>query len=138
MNSKIRVLVTGSRIGVGRQVVCNELTDVYENQFSGSEEFTVVHGGASGVDTYASNWAFWMRRLGHNVRTETHLAQWRQDGVYVPSAGHQRNQKMVDLGADLVLCFIYNNSAGATGCMRAAMRAGLEVRVLRIDDQEEA
>lgn len=138
MNSTTRVLVTGSRLGITQTAVWNELDDLYETQVSHGG-FVVVHGGAAGADAYANTWAWNMRRLGNfDVRVEVYPAQWRREGVYIPGAGHERNQKMVDLGADLVLAFIHNNSAGATGCMRMAMKAGLEVRVLRTNDQEEA
>lgn len=135
MSRTTRVLVTGSREWPDRQMVWDELTDAYENQFSGSEKFIVVHGGARGVDRMAGQWC-WRNNERVNVRQEIHGAKWHENGVFVPSAGHQRNQRMVNLGADLVLAFIYNNSPGATGCMRAAMRAGLDVRVLRINSEE--
>lgn len=136
MNSTIRILVTGSREGVDRKAVWAELDDVYETWVSQADEFIVVHGGARGVDRFAGDWC--KRHENDGVTQEIHEPHWEQGGAYVPSAGHQRNQKMVNLGADLVLAFVHNNSAGATGCMRAAMKAGLEVRVLRTNDQEEA
>jgi hypothetical protein len=138
MNSINRILITGSRVGIDQKMVWDELDSLYETQVSPGR-LVIVHGGAAGADTHANNWAWKQRRGGNfDVQIEVYPAQWRPEGVYIPSAGHQRNQKMVDLGADLVLCFIYNNSAGATGCMRMAMKAGLEVRVLRTNDQEEA
>lgn len=141
MNSKpkitARVLVTGSRLGVEARTVWRELDDAYENRFSGNR-LVVVQGGAAGADSMAIAWAIGRATQGWDVTYETHRAFWQQDGVFVPSAGHQRNQRMVDMGADLVLAFVHNNSAGASGCMRAAMKAGLEVRVLRTWDIEES
>lgn len=134
-----RVLVTGSRDWPDQKMVWDELDDAYENRFSGAHPFVVVQGMAKGADQMAAAWAHGKRRDGAlSIFSEGHPANWRPDGVFVPSAGHQRNKRMVDLGADLVLAFIRNKSAGATGCMRYAMKAGLDVRVLRIDDQEEA
>lgn len=132
-----RVLVTGSRDWPDQKKVWDELDEAYENRFS-HRGMIVVQGMAKGADSMAQAWAHGKRRDGWKVYSEGHPAQWRPGGVFVPSAGHQRNQRMVDLGADLVLAFIRNESAGATGCLRYAMRQGLEVRVLRIDDQEEA
>jgi hypothetical protein len=138
MNSMNRILVTGSRVGVEQKAVWDELDDLYETRVS-TGPFVVVHGGAAGADTHANNWAWKKRREGNfDVNIEVYPARWRPEGVYIPSAGHERNQKMVDLGADVVLAFIHNNSAGATGCMRMAMKAGLQVQVLRTNDQEEA
>jgi hypothetical protein len=130
-----RVLVTGSRDWPDERVVWNELDDAYENRFSRGE-MIIVHGGAKGADWMAHRWARISHEGGLLVRQEVHPARWHQNGAFVRSAGHQRNVRMVELGADLVLCFIRNHSAGATGCMRAAMKAGLEVRVVRIDDEE--
>jgi hypothetical protein len=40
---------------------------------------------------------------------------------------------MVDLGADLVLAFLRDNSRGTTGCIELAERAGLTPHVVDYD-----
>lgn len=132
-----RVLITGSRSWPDKHAVYAALDDAYENRFS-DRGMVVVHGAARGADTMAHLWARAKERAGvSDVYIEVHHANWRPNGVLDKTAGHKRNVEMVNAGADLVLAFIHNRSAGATGCMRAAMRAGLEVQLLRIDDDKE-
>jgi hypothetical protein len=63
-------------------------------------------------------------------QVERHPAAWRVHGVFNASAGRQRNQHMVDLGADICVAFIHNNSPGTTHCANAAEEAG--IRTIRI------
>lgn len=48
-----------------------------------------------------------------------------------PAAGFYRNETMVELGADLVLAFIADESKGATHCARYAEQHGLHVLYFR-------
>lgn len=119
----IRVLVTGSRNWTDWITVRNALGEV----FMGAQgPVTVIHGGARGADTIAASIA---RRWGAEV--EEHRAHWRTAGVYNPGAGLARNQEMVNLGADICLAFIKNNSKGATHCATMAQEAGIVTLIFR-------
>ena len=90
-------------------------------------ELVVVHGDAKGADTIAKRWARKHARDG--VVEEAHPADWRPTGVFDRRAGIKRNQKMVDLGADLVLAFSAEPiTPGTAHCVQAAQKAGITVR----------
>lgn len=124
-----RILVTGSRTWTNEQMMRNELVRAYR-ELNGDRgdlrDIVLVHGGAAGADTMAGQ-IWWSARLP----VEVHEAKWKTNGVYFAGAGRARNQKMVDLGADLCLAFIKNNSRGASHCAQAAEDAGIPVRIFR-------
>lgn len=133
----MRVIVTGSRDWPDQERVWRALDLAYENKPLHSRVFIVVHGGARGVDRMAMAWVRGKLRDGAlDIFHEMHQAQWKQNDKFVKAAGHQRNQRMVDAGATLALAFIRNNSPGATGCLRMVERAGIPVRLHRINDQD--
>lgn len=135
----MRVLVTGSREWPDQERIWRALDLAYENKGILDRFFIVVHGGAKGADRMAMAWVRGKRRDGElNIYHETHWAEWKQGGKFIKAAGHQRNQRMVDKGADLALAFIRNNSPGASGCLNMIQRAGIPVEIHRIDDQEES
>lgn len=135
----MRVLVTGSRDWPDQERLWQQLDLLYENRPIHSTVFIIVHGGAKGADRMAMAWVRGKRRDGClDIFHEMHQAQWKQQGQFVKAAGHQRNQRMVDAGADIAVAFIRNNSPGATGCIRMAHRAGIPTVTHRIDDQEES
>jgi hypothetical protein len=109
----MRILITGSRTWTDREMVYNLLEAA--NRKPGPH--TLVHGGARGADTIAGQIA---AEFGWTV--EVHEADWGHDGR---AAGVLRNNKMVNLGADLCLAFIMNNSPGASHCARLARMAGI-------------
>lgn len=129
-----RVLVTGSRNWTDRTAVFTSLAI----QAVATDELVVVHGGAKGADALADMFA----RRHPRARAEVHPADWdrecdgeckhyerrRPDGrLYCPVAGVVRNQKMVDLGADICLAFPLGESKGTRDCMRRAAKAGIQV-----------
>lgn len=118
-----RVLITGSRDWTNWIMIRDALGEILT---SAPSPVTVVHGGARGADMIAASIA---RRWGAEV--EEHRAHWRTNGVYNPGAGPARNQAMIDLGADICLAFIKNNSRGATHCATQAERAGITTIVFR-------
>ena len=87
----------------------------------------MVHGaargaeGEPGADLIAARFA-----LFTGARTEPHPADW---GRWLRT-GPERNARMVAAGADVVLAFPLPGSRGTWSCVRLALAAGLEVRVL--------
>lgn len=86
----------------------------------GFDEITLVHGGARGADTLAA--AIWSQS---GLPVEAHPADWNSFGG---DAGTLRNERMVQLGADLCLAFPLGQSTGTRGCMDLAEKAGIPVR----------
>lgn len=122
----MRVLVTGSR-SWDRQDVIEACLDIIaaEAAAEGVERLVVVHGCAQGADMFADRWT---RRPGHplEVRAERHPADWTKG----KGAGHARNRRMIQAGADVCLAFIRDASSGATRCAEWAERAGIHVERL--------
>lgn len=121
-----RLLITGSRNWNSPGLIESALKWALDMGLPGvlhPHEVTVVHGACRGADIIAQAKAEWM---GFNI--EPHPAKWRVDGVYNRAAGFERNKLMVDLGADLCLAFIKNQSRGATMCADLAEKAGIPVR----------
>ncbi|MFJ8727729.1 DUF2493 domain-containing protein [Streptomyces sp. NPDC093269] len=144
---QVRVLVTGSRTWADRQAIADALLDAWHDAtqtISPDVRFIVVHGDCpQGADRIAKQWA-----MDNGLAHEPHPADWsapctdacspnashrktsRRHGDYCPMAGHNRNQRMVDRGADLVLAFHRNNSSGTADCIRRARRAGIPVHIV--------
>jgi hypothetical protein len=120
-----RILVTGSRTWTDVGAIAVNLVRALD--FVGQADDTILVSGAcpNGADKLAED--VW-EKYGGNV--ERHPAAWRVHGVFNKAAGTQRNQRMVDLGADVCVAFIHNNSPGATHCAAAAEAAG--IRTVRI------
>lgn len=115
-----RLLITGSRTWENEDVMRKLLVKIYDQVKD--RDPILVHGTAPGADQMAS--LIWLD-LGGAV--EPHPADWEQ---YGKQAGFVRNQQMVDLGANLVIAFIRDNSRGASMTARIAERAG--IKTLRI------
>lgn len=123
----MRVLFTGSRRWSNDQVVIGFLESLLKRVNGRADLVTVVHGGATGLDSIAGV-------LAHHIgmKVEIHPAYWQRDGK---AAGVLRNQKMVDLGADLVVGFPLGESRGTHDCLQRAKKAGL--KVIRYDVQSQ-
>lgn len=123
-----RVIVCGSRdpwrkLGVSRGWVCERLYEAFDVR--SRNDTVIVHGGAPGVDTIASEAAeTW------GLKTEPHRAETERYGS--PAAFHIRNQAMADAGADLLVAFPGGN--GTADMVRRARKAGIHVREVRIED----
>lgn len=125
-----RILITGSRDWQRDDLIAFRLGEAVGELLRDGTPFSevVLVSGAcpTGADKMAETIA---GRYGMAV--ERHPAQWRPYGIYNPQAGRYRNQVMVDLGADVCLAFIRNNSSGASHCAQAAEDAGIPVRIYR-------
>lgn len=119
-----RILVTGSRNWTDEATIEQALEDA-RRRLVGLGPVTLVHGGCpTGADVIADRtWRAW------GLPVEVHPADWER---YGRRAGPIRNQHMVDLGADLVLAFPLGDSRGTRGCIAAAMRAGMDVRIISL------
>ena len=122
-----RILITGSRDWEDDPKLSFELGAAIGDAIRDGHEqadIVIVHGACpKGADAMADRIA-----RDYHWRTEPHPADWRPGGVLDRSAGFRRNAEMVLLGADLVLAFIRNGSAGASHCARMAEQAGIETR----------
>lgn len=116
-----RVLVTGSRGWTDHEAVWNALSDQYTHA---TGMVTVVHGGAVGVDSIADEWGMAMLRDGWPVRLEKHIPNYQVHGDRAPLI---RNQKMVNLGADVCLAFPMEGGTGTRHCMSRCYAAGIPV-----------
>jgi len=123
MTTHFRLLVTGSRDWTDREVIQLLLAKVYDQVKD--RDPILVHGTARGVDEMSSK--IWLE-LGGAV--EAHPADWDR---YGKQAGFVRNQQMVDMGANLCIAFIKNNSRGASACARLAEKAS--IKTWRITDE---
>lgn len=118
----MRVIVTGSRKWTDKVAVWDALNDVYQEH----GPFVLVHGACStGADAIAHQWYELATRLVR-VKEEPFPAAWDARGK---AAGPERNRRMVEAGADLVLAFPLPEGSGTQHTMRLAAEAGIEVKV---------
>lgn len=130
-----RILITGSRTWTDEGVVDRALRDAWRALRDQGPVVLVVGACPQGADEIAER--IWRSRGAGEV--ERHPADWDRDGR---GAGFKRNQKMVDLGADLCLAFAApcvkpgcargepgHPSHGTQHTIDAARKAGIPVRV---------
>lgn len=113
-----RILITGSRTWDDANVILEAIDE------HGGDYAVVVSGHCPlGADAMAEDAA---EALGMDV--ELHPADWNQHGK---RAGFLRNAEMVNLGADVCLAFIRDDSKGATMTANLAQKAGIPTIIYR-------
>jgi hypothetical protein len=119
-----RVLVTGSRTWTNQILLQQELNLQLLHPDS-ADGITILNGmNPNGLDRLAHEW-YLTYEDSKWVHEEQFPANWSL-GKY---AGHQRNQLMVDAGADVCLAFPRPGSSGTWDCARRAEAAGIFVTV---------
>ena len=148
----IRVLFTGSRYASPyqdghRATIWSALLEVHRAYPDGTW-FTLVHGDAPGADRMAAayaahlGWAVepypadWDGPCGDRCQPNHRTARRGRPGTYCPAAGAYRNQRMVDLGADVCVATPMRYSRGTRDCVRRAKAAGIPVVWRNLPDRE--
>ena len=131
------VLVTGSRNWVDEAAVFSVLNEHCRLAASQGKVFRLLYGDCpTGADAMAKRWAQVNANTG--VQVWEHAADWARAcdanchhpprGGRCPAAGPLRNQRMVDVGADVCVAFLLPDSRGTRDCMRRARKAGIPVQ----------
>jgi hypothetical protein len=151
------VLVAGSRSYRDAPAIHDVLLDTWHDATQdGWPGIEVMEGEADGPDSIAGGWA--EAHVEHGVGHLPVAADWngpctdacqpghrrgRHGTTYCPTAGHRRNQGMVDREPLITLAFIApctsphcrrpkpHDSHGVTHCIKAARAAGIPVREVR-------
>lgn len=116
-----RILVTGSRSWTDIACIERALYNEYLQMRDDGPVILVSGACPTGADAIAEH--VWAR---YQLAIERHPADWEE---YGKAAGFVRNAQMVDLGADVCLAFIRNESKGASHTADLAEAAG--IRTLR-------
>jgi hypothetical protein len=111
----MRLLVCGGRNYDDPAFVLRTLDKLHAEQ----PITAIMHGGASGADEFAVDWAMTKSAI---VRCVCY-ANWAEHGK---AAGPMRNAKMLDWKPDLVVAFPGNR--GTADMVRRAKAAGIPVR----------
>lgn len=110
-----RVLVCGGRDFEDESHVFNSLSE-FENEYG--EISCLIHGGATGADTLAAEYAHRERR-----RVAVYRANWKRFGK---RAGPMRNAKMLEDGKpDIVIAFA--DGRGTENMISLALAVGIPV-----------
>lgn len=120
----MRVMVTGARRWTDWGAVYDALWGVYKEH----GPFLLVHGACStGADQQADQWFITAGRY-NGCAIERFPAEWcRPDGTVNKAAGFERNARMVEAGADLVLAFPLPEGRGTQHTVKLAREAGIPV-----------
>ena len=113
MYNSIRAIVCGGRSFANQQAIYEALDFIH----SLTPISTLIHGAASGADTISGQWA-----ADRGVNCIPVAANWERDGR---SAGPIRNQKMLKMGADVVIAF--PGGRGTDDMIRRARMDGIHV-----------
>lgn len=114
----VTILVCGGRNYNNRQRVHEALSDAVAQMTCQGEQIRIIHGGASGADALAGEWAEM-----NDLEAVVFSANWRLDGR---AAGPIRNTRMLRAGRpDLVVAF--PGGRGTADMVSKALNAGVPV-----------
>ena len=116
----MRVIVTGGRDWDDAEQI-EDLFDGLLRKYPSESSWLMMHGCAVGADAICVRVAF---DLGWEIRP--YPAKWDINGK---AAGPNRNQEMVDDGADMCFAFPTPQSKGTWDCIKRATRAGIPVEI---------
>lgn len=116
----MRILFSGSRKFFDDQVVVLMLERLIAKT-KDATAMTIVHGGAPGLDSIVGVLA-----KSRGMQVEIHRADWH---IHGNAAGFIRNQKMVDLGADLLVAYPLPEGKGTQDCIQRAVKARIPTLV---------
>lgn len=119
MNSKIRLLIAGSRGFNDYELLKSEI-DKLVNQFTNPIE--IISGCAKGADTLGERYA-----EEHNLSVLRFPADWKTHGVF---AGYIRNEEMAQC-ADLCIVFWDSKSRGTKNMIEKALRYHIPLIIVR-------
>lgn len=105
----------------------------HHTHMDASAPFTVRHGRARGVDTYASQWVRHQRYCGWRAVTEDPWPVSKEAWAADPKgAGHARNRAMADAlpRPDYIAAFQYRGSGGTRNCYDYARDRGIPGRLI--------
>jgi hypothetical protein len=112
------VLVTGGRNYADREKLFATLDALYRQAMKHGRELTIVHGGATGADSLASEWC----KL-HVIPEMIFRADWQ---IHGRAAGPMRNAKML-VDAKPVLVVAFPGGRGTFDMVSRARKAGVRV-----------
>jgi SLOG family YspA-like protein len=113
-----RLLVAGGRDYYDYRFIDKILTEWLSEQDMESQEITLVHGDAAGVDRIAAQWAKF-----NDLTPEPHPADWKNKGR---AAGVIRNEEMIRSGIDYAILF--PGGIGTANMKKQLMMAKIEFR----------
>lgn len=146
----MRILVCGSRDWRNYQRIARHLWQQHQRlQDLDIQELTIIEGGADGADRCAARWVNTMTTLYGvpGIAHEPYPADWpncapecnpahrkvnARGEEYCPTAGHRRNQRMIDEGKpDMVFAFkTREDSRGTNDMVERAEKAGIPVNIV--------
>ncbi len=120
-----RLLITGSRRWTDVAAIRREFDIVKENE--GTDVVLVSGNCPLGADKMCEDLA-----SEYGWTLELHPLDWKSgpEGAYNPRAGFDRNQLMVELGANFVLAFVMDQSGGAMNTVGHSRKADIPTKVI--------
>jgi hypothetical protein len=121
-----RLLITGSRTWTDVAAIREQFDIVKQNE--GTDVVLVSGNCPRGADKMCEELA-----AEYGWQVELHPLAWKGEdgkGEYNPRAGFDRNELMVNLGADFVIAFVMDNSGGAMNTVGHSRRAGIPTKII--------